>query len=280
MEPHVFMAVIAGAAMHAGWNAVLKIRLDPFLAVVLVNAACGVIALPIALYLGLPELHVWPWIIAALLLHVVYYLTLTGAYRRADMGLVYPIARGSAPLLTTILSVTLIGEAIDLQAFLGVVLLAFGILTIAWRRRGAAAFDKTALRLALICGLTITGFTLVDGMGARAAASPHLYAAWLFVLDGVTVTTLGLVWKGRRAIASTLSFVGPGVAGAAMSLTSYWIAVWAMTKAPIGLVAAVRESSVLFGAAIAVIVLHEPLRRERIVAAVLIVIGLVLIKTH
>ncbi|MDF2999789.1 MAG: protein of unknown function transrane [Xanthobacteraceae bacterium] len=263
MEPHVFMAVIAGAAMHAGWNAVLKIRLDPFLAVVLVNAACGVIALPIALYLGLPELHVWPWIIAALLLHVVYYLTLTGAYRRADMGLVYPIARGSAPLLTTILSVTLIGEAIDLQA-----------------RRGAAAFDRTALRLALICGLTITGFTLVDGMGARTAASPHLYAAWLFVLDGVTVTTLGLVWKGRRAIASTLSFVGPGVAGAAMSLTSYWIAVWAMTKAPIGLVAAVRESSVLFGAAIAVIVLHEPLRRERIVAAVLIVIGLVLIKTH
>ena len=93
MEPHVFMAVIAGAAMHAGWNAVLKIRLDPFLAVVLVNGACAVIALPIALYLGVPELHVWPWIVAALLLHLLYYLTLTGANRRADMGLVYPFAR-------------------------------------------------------------------------------------------------------------------------------------------------------------------------------------------
>lgn len=280
MEPSVFLAVIAAAAMHAGWNAVLKIRLDPFLAVVLVNAACGVIALPAALYFGLPEPHVWPWILASVLIHLVYYLTLSGAYRRADMGLVYPLARGSAPLLTTILSVTLVGEAVDAQGFLGVVLLALGILTIAWRRAGLAAIDRTALRLALMCGLSITAYTLVDGLGARAASSPHLYSAWLFVADSVVITLFGLAWKGPRALVPTLSFIGPGLAGGAMSLASYSISIWAMTKAPIGLVAAVRESSVLFGAVIAVVVLHEPLRRERILAAGLIVAGLALIKLH
>lgn len=280
MEPSVFLAVIAAAAMHAGWNAVLKIRLDPFLAVVLVNAACGVIALPAALYFGLPEAHVWPWILASVVIHLVYYLTLSGAYRRADMGVVYPLARGSAPLLTTILSVTLVGEAVDAQGFLGVVLLALGILTIAWRRAGLAAIDRTALRLALMCGLSITAYTLVDGLGARSATSPHLYSAWLFVADSVVITAVGLAWKGPRALAPTLSFIGPGLAGGAMSLAAYSISIWAMTKAPIGLVAAVRESSVLFGAVIAVVVLHEPLRRERILAAVLIVAGLALIKLH
>lgn len=103
MEPSVFLAVLAAAAMHAGWNAVLKIRLDPFLAVVLVNAACGIIALPAAIYFGLPELHVWPWIFASIAIHLIYYLTLSGAYRLADMGLVYTVARGSAPLMTTVL---------------------------------------------------------------------------------------------------------------------------------------------------------------------------------
>lgn len=280
MEPSVFMAVIAAAAMHAGWNAILKIRLDPFIAVVLVNAACGVIALPAALYFGLPELHVWPWIVASILIHLVYYLTLSGAYRLADMGLVYPIARGSAPLMTTILSVTLVGEAVDAQGFLGVLLLAVGILAIAWRRKGLAALNGTALRLALTCGVSITAYTLVDGHGARAAGNPHLYSSWLFVMDSLLITLFGLAWKGPRALKPALSFIGPGFAGGAMSLAAYWISIWAMTKAPIGLVAAVRESSVLFGAIIAVVVLREPLRAERLVAAVLIVAGLTLIKLH
>ena len=114
----------------------------------------------------------------------------------------------------------------------------------------------------------------------RSASSAHVYTSWLFVADSVAITLFGLAWKGPRALAPTLSFIGPGLAGGAMSLASYWIAIWAMTQAPIGLVAAVRESSVLFGAVIAVVVLHEPLRRERLIAAALIVAGLALIKLH
>lgn len=279
MEPSVFLAVLAAAAMHAGWNAVLKIRLDPFLAVVLVNAACGIIALPAAIYFGLPELHVWPWIFASIAIHLIYYLTLSGAYRLADMGLVYPVARGSAPLMTTVLSLVLLGEDIDLQGLIGVALLALGILAIAWKRAGVT-FDRKALRLALTCGVSITAYTLVDGLGARSASSPHLYSAWLFLMDSILITLFALVWKGPAALRPTLSFIGPGFAGGAMSLSAYWISIWAMTKAPIGLVAAVRESSVLFGVLIAAVVLREPLRRERIFAALLIVGGLVLIKLH
>ncbi|MCS0501162.1 EamA family transporter [Ancylobacter mangrovi] len=280
MDPSVFIAVMAAAAMHASWNAILKIRLDPFLAMVLVNAACGVFALPVALALGPPEPDVWLWILASILLHLGYYLTLCGAYRRADMGLVYPIARGTAPLLTTMLSATLLDEAIDLQSFLGVALLACGILAIAWPRRGMAAFDGAALRLALSCGVSITIYTLVDGLGARHAGSPHLYTSWLFVADSILLSVVGLVWKGPSGLKPALSFLGPGFAGGAMSLTAYWITIWAMTQAPIGLVAAVRESSVLFAAVIAVVVLREPLRAERMAAAALIVVGLVLIKLH
>lgn len=279
MDLTVFLAVIAAAAMHAGWNAILKIRLDPFVAVVLVNAACGVIALPIALWLGPPPLAIWPWIGASVLIHVAYYLTLTGAYRRADMGQVYPVARGSAPLMTSILSATLLGEDIGVEGFAGVLLLAIGILVIA-RRAGGMVFDRTALLLALGCGVTITAYTLVDGTGARLAPSAHIYSAWLFVGDGAFITLFALFWRGPAALRPALSFIGPGFAGGVMSLSAYWISIWAMTRAPIGLVAAVRESSVLFGAAIAVIWLHEPLRTNRIAGAVLILAGLVLIKLH
>lgn len=141
-------------------------------------------------------------------------------------------------------------------------------------------FDRKALRLALTCGVSITAYTLVDGLGARSASSPHLYSAWLFLMDSILITLFALVWKGPAALRPTLSFIWPGFAGGAMSLSAYWISIWAMTKAPIGLVAAVRESSVLFGVLIAAVVLREPLRRERIFAALLIVGGLVLIKLH
>lgn len=279
MDLGVFLAVIAAAAMHAGWNAILKIRLDPFIAMVLVNAVCGVIALPFALWFGLPELHVWPWILASVVLHLCYYLTLTEAYRLADMGQVYPVARGSAPLMTTLVSLAVLGEPIDLQGFLGVLLIAVGIVTIAWRRSGQH-FDPRALRLALICGVSITAYSLVDGLGARTADNPHLYTSWLFVVDSLLIVAVALLWKGPAALRPAAAFIGPGFAGGAMSLAAYWICIWAMTKAPIGLVSAVRESSVLFGAVIAVVVLREPLRANRVAAAGLIVAGLVLIKLH
>jgi drug/metabolite transporter (DMT)-like permease len=273
----VFLAVIAAAAMHAGWNAVLKLKLDPLLAAVLVGAGAGLIALPFAIWLGLPRAESWHWLAASVVVHLLYYIGLTSAYRLADMGQVYPVARGSAPLLTTLMSLLVLKEPIGAYGIAGVVTLALGIMTMSLRARGRV-FDRKALGFALATGLTITAYTLLDGIGARAAQDPHVYSAWLFVGDGLLLTLFALWWKGPRGLAPALAFTGPGLSGGAMSLGSYWIAIWAMTVAPIGLVAAVRESSVLFGAVIAVVILREPLQPIRVIAAAMILLGLALIR--
>lgn len=275
MSLTVFLAVIAAAALHAGWNAVLKIRLDPFLAVVLINAWCAAVALALVPFFGLLAIEAWPWLAAATIVHVLYAVALTEAYRRADMGQVYPVARGSAPLMTAILSFVLLGEKIGLFGSLGVLVIALGIMSMAVR---GAKFDKLALGLALTTGATITSYTLLDGIGARASGNPHAYAIWLFILDGAALLALAAARRGQAGFQAMRGFLLPGMLGGVMSLGAYWIAIWAMTQAPIGLVAAVRESSVLFGAAIAILVLREPLHVNRLLAAGLILAGLVLIR--
>jgi len=277
MDPLVFMAIIAAAAMHATWNAVLKIRLDPFLALALIAGACTVLALPVALMLGPPPAHAWLWIAASISVHIVYYLTLTSAYRIADMGLVYPLARGGSPLITTLLSLLLLGEPIDGQGVLGVAVLAAGVLTIALQPRGTG-LDKRALILSGACAVSIAIYSVIDGLGARSTGNAHLYAAWLFVMEGPVVVTVALLRHGRENVAKMKSFLGPGLLGGAMALGGYWITIWAMTQAPIGLVTAVRESSVMFAALLGIFILREPVCVRRLLGAALIVAGLALIK--
>ena len=279
MEPSVFLAVIAAAVMHACWNTMLKIRLDPFVALALISGVCSLIALPLALWQGPPPAHVWPWIAGSLAVHMAYYLTLTGAYRLTDVGLVYPVARGGSPLITTLVSLVLLGEPINAQGIAGVAVLAGGVLVIAWRPRHGDV-DPRALLLAGACALSIAIYSVMDGMGARASGSPHLYSAWLFLTEGPFVLAVAALLHGPAALRPALRFAGPALAGGAMSLSGYWITIWAMTKAPIGLVAAVRESSVLFAAIIAIFLLKEPPRLGRLAGAALIVAGLALIKLH
>lgn len=279
MDPFVFAAVLMAAALHAGWNAVLKVRLEPFLAMALITAAAGVIGLPFLLVLGPPRLEAWPWLIGSIVLHLGYYCGLTEAYRRADMGQVYPIARGTAPLLTALASLALLHEPIGPVATGGIALLGLGIIFISLRGgRGLTRLDPVALGFALFTALTIAGYTLVDGIGARTAGDPHAYSATLFVLDGLAMVLFALWRRGSAALVQSWKFAGPGLAGGAMSLGAYWIAIWAMTMAPIGLVAALRETSVLFAVLIATLVLKEPLTRARLLAACLIVTGVIVIR--
>lgn len=264
--------------MHAGWNAVLKIRLEPFLAMTLINAASGVIALPVLIYTGLPTSASWGWAGLSLALHLAYYLSLSEAYRRADMSIVYPIARGSAPLLTTLVATTIFGETLKTAGIAGICVLASGILLMTWQPKGDVKPDRIGVLFAALTAVIISGYTVSDGSGARASGDPLAYSALLFVLNGIVPVALALVLRGRDGLAPLRGFIGPGLAGGAMSCASYTIAIWAMTIAPIPLVAAVRETSVLFGAAIAVVFLREPLRWNRIAAAILILCGLALIR--
>jgi drug/metabolite transporter (DMT)-like permease len=281
MDPFVFAAVLLAGACHAAWNAVLKLRLDPFRTIALIAIASAIVALPALPFVGVPPAAAWPWLIASLALHLGYYIGLTEAYRTGDMGQVYPIARGSAPLMTAAMTTTFLGERLGLIGWGGIVVLVSGILLISLHGgRDLARLDRRAIGFAFFTAITICGYSLVDGIGARTAGSAHSYSVTLFLLDGLMMAVFALLRNGRTTVTDMSRHWKAAFIGGTLSLVAYWIAIWAMTVAPIALVAALRESSVLFGAAIAVIFLKEPLQASRIVAACLIVAGLVLIRLH
>ena len=279
MSPAVFAAVLAAAALHAGWNAFLKVKLEPFLAMTLITGAGGVAGIPLLIAFGFPKLEAWPWLIASVVIHLGYYFALTEAYRRADMGQIYPIARGGAPLLTAAASIFVLREPIGLMAGLGIAVLGSGIMLIAFLgRRAQSKFDPVAIGFALLTAGIVCAYTLVDGIGARIAGDPHAYSAALFVIDGIPLVVVAIWLRGFSGLAPMREFLGRGFLGGAMSLAAYWIAIWAMTVAPIAIVAALRETSVLWATLIAVVFLKEPFVGARAVAAVLIVLGVVLIR--
>jgi drug/metabolite transporter (DMT)-like permease len=279
METYVFVAVLIAAACHASWNAVIKFGLDPFTTTALIAIMSGVVAAPLVPVFGLPPAAAWPWVIASVILHLGYYVGLTEAYRSGDMGQVYPIARGSAPLMTASASTLLLGETLGLGGWIGIVVLAAGVVLMSLRGgRDIAQLDRRAVGFALFTAVTICGYSLVDGIGARTAGDAHAYTAALFVCDGLSMAIFALVRRGSGVVVDMGRNWKAGLIGGALSLVAYWIAIWAMTVAPIALVAALRETSVLFGAIIAVVVLREPLRASRIAAAMMIVAGLALIR--
>lgn len=275
----VFLAVLSAAALHAGWNALVKIKLDPFLAMTLIAVSCGIVATPALLITGLPNQEAWIWIVLSTVLHLFYYLFLAEAYRRADMSQVYPIARGAAPLVTTAISLAFIHDPMTLGNIAGIALLGLGVLLISLRgQRGSLVPSRTAVIYALLTAATIALYTIVDGIGARAAGSPNAYAAALFTFDAYPMLAICLWRHGLTGIRPAFKFLVPGFAGGMMSLAAYWIVIWAMTVAPIALVAATRETSVLFGGLIAVVFLKEPFTPVRGISAVLILLGLVFMR--
>ena len=280
MDAYVFAAVLAAAAFHAGWNALLKVRLEPIMAMSLISTACGIVALPFLPLVGLPLPAAWPFIIASLVLHFVYYMGLAEAYRFGDLGQVYPIARGAAPLMTALGATFLIGEQLSFGSWCGVLVLGAGILTLALRGgRDLSRFDGRSVGFALLTAASIAAYTLVDGAGARKAGHAAPYIVWLFVLDGIMMLAYGMWRAGARVVVTEFRAAwGVVLLGGALSTAAYAIAIWAMTVAPIALVAAVRETGVLFAALIGVMLLKEPIVIARIVAVALVISGLVLIR--
>jgi drug/metabolite transporter (DMT)-like permease len=279
MDSFVFAAVLFAAACHAGWNAAIKRGLDPLATTALISIGAALVALALMPFTGLPGVASWPWVIASVLIHLVYFAALIESYRAGDMGQVYPIARGSAPLMTAAATTVLIGERLGLLGWCGIMLLAAGVLLLSLRGgRDLARLDRRAVGFALFTAVTICAYSVVDGVGARLAGSANAYSLALFVGIGPVMAIYALARSGPAVFTAMRRHLATGLAGGALQLGSYGVAIWAMTVAPIALVAALRETSVLFGAVIAVILLKEPLRASRIGAALLIVTGLALIR--
>ena len=281
MENAVFLAVLFAAACHAGWNALIKVGLDPLSTTTLISLGSGLVALLFVPFTGVPAAAAWPWLIASVVVHLFYFGGLIEAYRSGDLGQVYPIARGSAPLMTATVTTLFVGERMSLVGWAGIVALVAGVFLLSARGgRDLAKIDKRAVGFALFTAVTICAYSVVDGVGGRLAGDPNAYSLWLFAGIAVVMLPYALWRDGRAVIVPMQRHWRRGLAGGGLQLLSYGIAIWAMTVAPIAIVATLRETSVLFGAVIAVVVLKEPLRAVRIAAALLIVCGLVLIRVQ
>ncbi|WP_110648879.1 EamA family transporter [Salinicola peritrichatus] len=278
MTTPVFLAVLAGALMHASWNALVKIGLDRLLGISLIQAACALIALAGVAFVPLPRTDAWPWLAGSALLHIGYNVFLARAYRVGDLGQIYPIARGCAPLLVTLISVFALSEHPSWLGYLGIGLLVLGILCMAFQGGHRHRLERASLINALTTSAFIAGYTLADGSGARVNGDVASYVVWLFLLDGFGMLLVLIALRGVRVLPQLGLYWRVGLMGGALSLGAYGITIWAMTQAPIALVAALRETSVLFAIAIGVVWLKEPLRRERLLAGGLILGGVML--TH
>ncbi len=279
MENIVFIAVLFAAACHAGWNALIKVGLDPLSTTTLIAIGAAVVAIPFLPFVGLPLTAAWPWLIASTIIHLLYFAALIEAYRTGDLGQVYPIARGSAPLMTAGATTFIVGEKLSLLGWAGIVVLVAGVFLLSARGgRDLVRIDRRSVGFALLTALTICTYSVVDGIGARLAGDPNSYSLCLFIGNAIVLVPYALYRDGRAIIPAMQTYWRRGLLGGALQTLSYGTVLWAMTLAPIAMVATLRETSVLFGAVIAVVLLKEPLRAMRIVAALLILCGLVLIR--
>jgi len=278
MDLEVAGLVLLSAALHAGWNALVKVNGDRLAATALVAGSSALIALMALPFVPLPAPASWPYLFASLVVHVGYFLGLVAAYRHGDLSQVYPIARGAAPLVVLALAPLLAGERPSGMEVLGVAVLAAGILSLALR--GRLPFRQNPAPVLYACGtaVTIGLYTVIDGLGARLAGSAHAYAVWLFVLNGI-VLPAAVAARRRGTLASVVrANWRAGLLGGAMSLGAYWTVIWAMTQAPLALVAALRETSVVFAALIGCLLLGEGLGRWRIASAGVVALGIVLLR--
>jgi drug/metabolite transporter (DMT)-like permease len=234
-----------------------------------IRLTCLTIALPVAFWIGLPPSGLCPWLIGAAALHALYQLVLSYSYSVSDFSLAYPVARGIAPILTAIAGVVLLGDALTPLLGLAIAVVSFGIVMLA----GRGTLLRNGLAAALLTGALTTGYSVVDAQGARLAPAPLVFIAWFFVLDGFAMPVVFLVTRRRRALAAFMADRRAGFAAGIMAPVSFVPALYAFALAPVGAVAAIRETSVLIGMVVAGRLLGETVDRRRYFGAGAIMIG-------
>ncbi len=275
MSLFVFLAVLFAAFLHALWNALVKTGASQVTGMLIMTLVQGGIGFAIALTRPLPSMDVLPWLLASGVFHAAYKLFLAFAYEQGDLSRVYPIARGAAPMVVTVVSALALSDVIAPLEYVGIFVLGAGIAVMAQGafRNGES---RRLVPLALGSAMMTAGYTLVDGLGARVAGDAAMFVGWMFALDALFFTPVCVALRGGMVLRSNLRDWALGGLAAAVSFAAYMIAVWAMTQAPIALVAALRETSILFAVVIGWQVFGDRMDRTKAAAAGLIVLGLVL----
>jgi drug/metabolite transporter (DMT)-like permease len=273
----VTLAVLAAALAHATWNAMIKSSSDVLFDLTLVVFFAGLATLPLLPFVEAPAPAVWPYIAASMAIHTGYYVALVGAYRAGDLSHGYPIMRGIAPLLVSLSALAWLGEAPKPMVWLGVLLICGGVLSL-----GFAGFrwrdSRVSLGWALANAVIIAAYTLVDAAGVRTAGTPQTYVVWLFVLDALPFPFVIFLLKRKELTAYVARFWLRGLFSGVLSAAAYGVVLWAMTRAPVAAVAALRETSVIFAALIGAWLLKEGHIARRIAGAATVAAGVIALK--
>ena len=279
MEHIAFALVLLAAVMHAGWNAMVKINTSPLIAISMMFgfiSLAGIVFIP-----WLPPLvpALWPWLMLSLLAHLGYKIYLLRAFQLGDFSQAYPIARGSAPVWVLLASFLLGTESLatlSLAQSLGVAIITASIISLApWRQ---VKKHMPVLLAALITGIWIAFYTLIDGYVVASGGAFVAYVAWLFIFDGLIINAYALYKHGSELRLAYGQHWRLAALGGGFSLAAYTISLWAMTVLPVAMVAALRETSVLAAVLLAVVWLHEPLGPRQYIAAITICAGLLVLK--
>lgn len=286
MDTTVVLVVLCGALLHASWNILVKGAKDKEIDVALVHFAGAFAALPLVAWLGMPPAQAWPYLVTSLCIHVAYYITLAGAYKHGDLSATYPIMRGSAPVLVALGSTMFLSESLSLAAWMGIVGVTIGVMLVGLSRPAEALHHHRAVAYALGNAAVICCYTLVDGMGVRITkmqgGEVAAYVVMLFVLDGFPYAMIVWWQRGREGRPAILDHARQrwlwATLGGLASMGSYGIALWAMTRAQVAVVSALRETSVLFGTVLSVWILKERFGVQRLAGACVIVAGVVALR--
>lgn len=275
MSTPVVIALLCAAVMHGTWNAVAKAVPDRLVSsaliglVYLLAGAVGCLVLPPI------NAESWPYLIASAAAQTLYLILLTAAYARTEFGRAYPMTRGISVLGVTIAAITILGESISTAQLAGVALVVLSLLALSWHRDAKAQSASTMLVVAV--GVTVTAYSVLDGVGVRASGHALSYASWLFLLQGAALPLVCLALSSDRSgfLQGLRTHARLGAIGGVISLVAYAIVLWAQSVAPLAVVSAVREASVLSATLIGFLFFKEPIRAWRVAATMLTVAGII-----
>jgi len=268
VESTASILILISGCSHAIVNAILKSGKDKMSGRALLDGCSAVLVAPAAFVLPLPD-HAWGWLVASWVVHLLYLLTLIKSFELADMSVAYPIARGVAPVLAATVAVAFFHEPVTVPVALGIVLIAVGVAFIGISH----TLRRRALLWALLTGACIAGYTVIDAEGVRSAPNAASYIVWIFITLGGGIGALFAVWRGRQFVVAAAEQWRPGLAAGALSIVTYGLALLAFRLGATPRLAALRETSILFATAIAVVFLKERMTRHRKIGVAAIALG-------
>jgi len=278
LQWNIVLLILFGAALHAGWNVLIKKESDDASNTILIIAGSSVIGVVFLPFVPLPLAASWPYLGASVVIHLFYFGILLLAYQKGDMSLVYPLMRGLPPMLTALAASILLQESLTVKGWIGVALVSAGALLLTADFRLSGKFQLAPVALAVLEAAMIVLYTLVDAQGARLSGYAFSYTGWmLFLLALICLATVPFI-QGRQVFPKMAVNWKKSLIGGGCTFASYGIALWAMTRAPVALVAALRETSILFGLILSVLILKERITRIRGLSILLIVAGVAAIK--